>query len=81
MIALINDKPQNIRARFQEECELGSQFFLSTIVEFELKYGVAKSQQPEKNEQKLKLFLRGTVSSLPFEAEDAAQADEIRAVL
>jgi tRNA(fMet)-specific endonuclease VapC len=61
--------------------ELGAQANVSTIVVFELWYGVAKSERQEANTIRLETFLAGPINLLPFEEEDARTAGKIRAAI
>ena len=54
---------------------------VSTIVAFELWYGVEKSEQREANKSRLETFFAGPISLMPFEEEDAKAAGKIRAEL
>jgi tRNA(fMet)-specific endonuclease VapC len=78
-IALINGKPASVRAQFEKGLRSGSAAFVSSIVVFELCYGIAKSSHPETSGQRLTRFLSGPVSILPFLEEDARAAGKIRA--
>jgi tRNA(fMet)-specific endonuclease VapC len=55
--------------------------FVSSIVAFELWYGVTKSSQPEVNRQRLGAFFAGPIALLDFDDEDAQSAGAIRATL
>lgn len=80
-IALINGKPASIRTRFQKTTAAGGQVFVSTVVGFELWYGVAKSLQPEFNARRVETFFSGPIACLAFDDEDARAAGSIRAAL
>jgi tRNA(fMet)-specific endonuclease VapC len=80
-IALINGKPASVRTRFQKAIIRRVEVFVSSIVAFELWYGVAKSTREEINRQRLEAFFEGPVSILPFEDEDARVAGKVRAAL
>lgn len=80
-IALINGKPAVVRARFRSVIARGVRVHVSTVVAFELWYGVAKSTQQESNTKRLESFSSGPISLLPFEEEDAKSAGRIRAAL
>lgn len=80
-IALINDRPASVRTRFKKAVERGAQTNVSTIVVFELWYGVAKSERQEANTIRLETFLAGSINLLPFEEEDARTAGKIRAAI
>jgi tRNA(fMet)-specific endonuclease VapC len=52
---------------------------LPSIVLFELQYGAARSDRRAANEERLAVFLSAPIAILPFDAEDAREAGEIRA--
>ena len=80
IIALIKATPTTIRERFNSEQKKGSTYFISSIVIFELWYGIFRSARREDNAQSLAGFLSGPVSLLPpFDEEDARFAAELRA--
>lgn len=54
---------------------------VSSVVAFELWYGVAKSARPEANARQVETFFAGPVSLLAFEPEDAKVAGRVRASL
>jgi tRNA(fMet)-specific endonuclease VapC len=80
-IALINGAPSTVRTRFQKAVAGGSQVHVSTVVTYELWYGVAKSARPELNSKRLETFLAGPVTLLSFEEADAQAAGAIRGEL
>jgi len=80
-IALINGKPIAVRHRFQKAIDAGAQVNVSTVVVFELWYGVEKSEQKEANANRLQTFLSGPIALMAFEEEDAKSAGTIRATL
>jgi tRNA(fMet)-specific endonuclease VapC len=80
-IAVINGKPARVRVRLQKALDGGSQVLVSTVVAFELWYGVAKSMHQEANAKRLETFFAGPVGSLPFEEEDAKSAGRLRAAI
>ena len=57
-----------------------SEIAVSSITLFELEYGAAKSQWPEKNRNNVKLFL-APFTIIPFDSNDAIAAGEIRKIL
>jgi len=63
------------------ELSQGSEVYISSIVVFELWYGVSKSQRREMNAHLLIGFLSGPVQRLAFDDEDARFAGELRAGL
>ena len=57
-----------------------SEIAISSVTLFELEYGAAKSQWPEKNRNNVKLFL-APFTIVPFDSIDAIAAGEIRHLL
>ena len=57
-----------------------SEIAVSSITVYELEYGAAKSQWPEKNRNNVKLFL-APFTIIPFDSNDAVTAGEIRHIL
>ena len=80
-IAVINGKPTTVRVRLQKAIAVAGEIYVSSIVAFELWYGVSKSTRPEFNARRVEAFFAGPVNILPFENEDAKVAGRIRAVL
>ena len=80
-IALINGRPEGVRRRFTRESSSGAAIATSSVVVFELWYGVGKSQRPEANTRRLTTFLSGPVDVLELDDEDARTAGEMRAAL
>ena len=80
-IALINGTEVNVRRRFQRARARKSVMLLSSIVAFELWYGVGKSQRKESNTQRLEAFFAGPLEWAPFDEDDARAAGTVRAEL
>jgi tRNA(fMet)-specific endonuclease VapC len=80
-IALINDRAPLVRTRLQKALAADAKVFVSSVVAFELWYGVAKSARAESDAQLVETFLAGPVSLLAFEPEDAKVAGRVRAGL
>ncbi len=80
-IALINRTSAAVRSRSQKALSRGEQIYVSSVVTFELWYGVAKSTHQEQNKQRLEIFLAGPITLLPLDDEDARVAGSIRADL
>ena len=59
----------------------GTNAALPVVALFEMRYGIVKSNRREHSERLLQRFLGLGVDILPFEAEDAAHAGDIRAHL
>ena len=80
-IALINGTPKEVRRRFQRAINRDATMLVSSMVAFELWYGVATSQRKEANTQRLEAFLAGPLEWTPFDEEDAREAGRVRAEL
>lgn len=80
-IAILNGRPVAVREKLARAIVRKDTIYISTVVAFELWYGVAKSIQQAANEGRLQTFLTGPVELLPFDADDARSAGEIRAQL
>jgi tRNA(fMet)-specific endonuclease VapC len=80
-IALINGNEVSVRRRFQRAVARESVILLSSVVAFELWYGVAKSQRKESNTARLDTFLAGPLEWTLFDEEDARAAGTIRTAL
>jgi len=80
-IALINGNEANVRRRFQRAVARESVILLSSIVAFELWYGVEKSQRKESNTARLEAFFAGPLEWALFDDDDARAAGTIRGQL
>jgi tRNA(fMet)-specific endonuclease VapC len=80
-IALMNGTPAVVRNRFEQAIRGGLRVYISSIVAFELWYGIAKSARTEVNTRRLETFLSGAVIALPFDNEDSRAAGSIRSGL
>ena len=65
-IALINGTPKEVRRRFQRAINRDATMLVSSVVAFELWYGVAKSQRKEANSKRLEAFLAGPLEWCSF---------------
>ena len=81
VIAIINRRPEVVRKRFTEHQAAGALLAISSIVVFELRFGVANSPRRNFNAQLLDGFLAGLSSVLDFDSTDADAAGAIRADL
>jgi tRNA(fMet)-specific endonuclease VapC len=79
--ALMNGAPATVRSRFEKAIREESRIYISSIVAFELWYGIAKSVRIEINAQRLEALLSSAVVALPFDNEDSRAAGSIRATL
>ncbi len=80
-IALIEGKPELVRNRLRRAVDGGAQVFVSTVVSFELWYGVSKSRREEFNRRRLETFFAGPLVLLPFDENDARRAGLVRSAL
>ena len=78
VIALVRNKPARVRERFRAVVSEGGLIIVSSVVLFELWYGVARSERPEENSERLRIFLSGVNSVLPFDEGDASIAGDLR---
>jgi tRNA(fMet)-specific endonuclease VapC len=80
-VGLINGTPINLRRRFKRAVARDSVILLSSIVAYELWYGVAKSQRKDSNTQRLDTFMSGPLEWALFDEDDARAAGTVRAEL
>ena len=76
-ILLLRDRPQGLRERFNAEADA---LCISSVVLSELLYGAGRSARPIENRQEVERFA-ARLEVLPFDAEAAAHAAEIRVAL
>ena len=81
VIAILKGKPTAVRDRLRRVAPKATAIAVSSIVLFELWYGVARSERQRENTERLRIFLSGSISVIAFDAEDAATAGELRAAL
>jgi tRNA(fMet)-specific endonuclease VapC len=81
VIALLTNRPPTVRERLRKEASASLSIGISSIVLFELWYGVAHSQHRAQNTERLRAFLAGNISVVHFEEEDAVIAGGLRAEL
>jgi tRNA(fMet)-specific endonuclease VapC len=80
-IYVINRRMPAVRHRLAEQLRLGTEIGFSAIALFELRYGHARSDRRTDSDRLLAEFLSPGIAILPFDAEDAAHAGDIRAYL
>lgn len=81
VIALLENRPPAVRTRFRRVAARGNTIAVSSIVLYELWYGVARSGRRRENAERLRVFLSGNISVTQFDAEDAMTAGDLRANL
>jgi tRNA(fMet)-specific endonuclease VapC len=81
VIVALNKRKPEIDLRLQAELAAGTPLLIPTPVLFELRYGLAKSNRKEASATILSAFLANGFTLVEFDADDAAEAGEIRAHL
>jgi tRNA(fMet)-specific endonuclease VapC len=81
VIALLKNRPPGVRSRLRRVVSRGVSISVSTVVLYELWYGVARSQRRRENAERLRVFLSGNIDVAPFDEEDAIAAGDLRAAL
>jgi predicted nucleic acid-binding protein len=81
VIAVLNERVRSVAERFDVEIARRTKILISTIVLYELRDRIAKSVRPQRNRAVLAGFLELPVSIIGFDADDAAEAGELRATL
>jgi tRNA(fMet)-specific endonuclease VapC len=80
-IYVINRRVPAIRHRLAEQLRLGTGIGSPAIALFELRYDRARSDRRAESDRLLAEFLAPGIAVLPFDAEDASHAGDIRAHL
>jgi tRNA(fMet)-specific endonuclease VapC len=81
VITALNNPISPVRNRIDAAFAANAVLALSAIVLFELRYGAARSAHPQRNSRRLDDFLARAFVILPFDADDAREAGDIRAAL
>ncbi len=81
VIAILNSKVSPVRSHLAAAHRHHRTIAVSAVVLFELRYGAAKSGNPQRNLQRIADFMSGPFERLALEPEDAEEAGDIRAVL
>jgi tRNA(fMet)-specific endonuclease VapC len=81
VIALLKDEPAIFRKRLRRTVSRGAAIAVSSIVLYELWYGVARSARRRENAERLRVFLSGSIEVSAFDEEDAKTAGDLRATL
>ena len=80
-IAIISGRSEVVRSRFREALTDGFKVSVSSIVVFELWYGVGKSMYVERNALQVASFLASPIEVVDFDGEDARVAGLQRVAL
>jgi tRNA(fMet)-specific endonuclease VapC len=81
VIAAVNQRKPSVRRRLEQVLVDRVTIGISTVVLYEMWYGIRKSMRPQANAEVLANFLALDVTLWPFEPEDAEEAGDIRAAL
>ena len=81
VIAVLKNQPASVRHRLRRARFEGASIAVSSVVLYELWYGVARSEHRRENAERLRVFLSADVSVLSFDEEDARAAGDLRASL
>lgn len=81
VIAAISGRIPAVRRRLEKTLAGREPVGISSIVLYELWFGIRKSARPEANAEILRTFLAVGVEPWPFEPEDAEEAGDIRYAL
>lgn len=81
VVALLRSRPPGVRERYRKAQKSGDYLAVSSVVLFELWYGVEKSGRVQENTERLRVLLSGDLDLLDFDDEDAQTAGRIRAAL
>ena len=81
VVALLRNRPPGVRERYREAEKSGDYLAVSSVVLFELWYGVEESGRVKENTERLRVLLSGDLDLLDFDDEDAQAAGRVRASL
>ena len=81
VIVIFNSRASPVEARLNNALRNRQQVALSSVVLFELWYGAAHSTHVASNLSRIRDFLAAPIEVLPFDADDAREAGDIRAAL
>jgi tRNA(fMet)-specific endonuclease VapC len=81
VIALLKNKPSGVRNRLRRLVSRDVSIAASTVVLYELWYGVARSGRRRDNAERRRVFLSGDVAVVPFDEQDAVAPSDLRAAL
>ena len=81
VIALLKNQPAGVRGRLRRVVSRGASIAVSSVVLYELWYGVARSERRRDNAERLRIFLSGKIDVVPFDEQEAVTAGDLRATL
>ena len=81
VVAILRNSPPLVRSRLRRALKRRDTISISSVVLYELWYGVRRSARRNENAERIRAFLAGEVDVIPFDEEDAAAAGEIRGAL
>ena len=81
VIALLKNRPSVVRSRLRRALSRGAVIAVSSVVLYELWYGVARSERRRENAERLRIFLSGNITIVLFDEKDAVAAGDLRATL
>jgi tRNA(fMet)-specific endonuclease VapC len=81
VIALLKNNPPGVRERLRRALSQRASITVSSVVLYELWYGVVRTGRRRENTERLRVFLSGNIDVVPFSEEDAVAAGELRAAL
>jgi tRNA(fMet)-specific endonuclease VapC len=81
VVALLRNRPASVRERYQKAEASGDYLAISSVVLFELWYGVEKGDRVQENTERLRILLSGQLDLVDFDDEDAQTAGRVRAAL
>jgi len=81
VVALLRNRPTTVREGFRAAELAGDYLAVSSVVLFELWYGVEKSTHVPENTERLRVFLSGDIDVVAFDDEDAKSAGRVRVTL
>ncbi len=81
VVALLRNKPAEVREKYRKAESSGDYLAVSSVVLFELWYGVEKSDRVRENTERLRILLSGELDLVDFDDEDAQTAGRVRAEL
>lgn len=81
VVAILRNRPPRVREQLRRAIARKSKIAISSIVLYELQYGIERSSRHRENAEQLRAFLSGDIGVVPFDEEDAKAAGILRAML